>query len=144
MKKVLLSVVAVTAMATALPVLAQPYGNAYGHPSNRGYNQGYGGFTPMSQRADRLMERIHRGVQSGQITRSEARRLQARLHQVVQMERHFLRDGRLSQWERNELDRQFDIVRAQIRYERRDDDRRGRDWDDDRRGRDWDDDRRPW
>ena len=134
MKKVLLSVVAVTAMATALPALAQPYGNAYGHPSNRGYDQGYRGFTPMSQRVDRLNERIQRGVMSGQLTRGEARRLQSRLYQLVRMERHFLRDGRLSQWERAELDQRFEVLRSQIRFERRDDDRRGRDWDN----------RRPW
>ena len=136
MKKVLLSVVAATAMATALPVLAQPHGNAWGHPSNRGYDQGYDRhWVPMSQRIARLDERIQRGVYSGQITRGEARRLQARLHQLVQVERAFLRDGRLSQGERIELERRFEQLRAEIRFERRDDDRRG-----DRRGdRDWDD-----
>ena len=133
MKKVLLSVVAATAMATALPVLAQPHGNAWGHPSNRGYDQGYDrNWIPMGQRIARLDERIQRGLQTGQLTRGEARRLQARLHQVVQMERQFLRDGRLSQWERTELDRRFDQLRTEIRFERRDDDRR---FDDRRDGR---------
>ena len=137
MKKVLLSVVAAAAAATALPALAQPYGNAWGHPSNRGYDQGYGQhYTPMSHRVDRLHERIERGLYTGQITRGEARRLRARLYQLVQMERAFLQDGRLSQWERVELDRRFHQVRAEIRFERRDDDRRygDRGWDDDRRG----------
>ena len=138
MKTVLLSVVAATTLAAALPAAAQPWGNAYGHPSNRGYQDHHQGWVPMSQRINRLDERIQRGVYSGQITRGEANRLRSRLFQVVRMEQNFLRDGRLSQWERQELDRRFDMLRAEIRFERRDDDRRWDDRRDDRR----DDDRR--
>ena len=141
MKKVLLSVVAATAMATALPALAQPYGNAWGHPSNRGYdNRGYDdrNWVPMQSRINRLDERIARGIANGQITRGEARRLRMQLFQLVRLENEYRRGG-LTGWERAELDRRFDHLRMQIREERRDDDRRGRGWDDDRRG-----DRRSW
>ena len=131
MKKVLLSVVAAAAMATALPALAQPYGNAWGHPSNRGYNN----YSPLQGRLDRLHERIERGLYNGSLTRGEARRLHIRVEQLARLERHFARDG-FSPWERAELERRFDQLRMEIRFERRDDDRRwDRDWDDDRRGR---------
>ncbi|HEX8569999.1 MAG TPA: hypothetical protein VF699_08770 [Caulobacteraceae bacterium] len=132
MKKVLLTVVAATAMATALPALAQPYGNAYGHPSNRGHDsRGYDdrNWVPMQARIQRLDERIDRGIANGAITRGEARRLRMQLFQLVRMENDFRRDG-LNRWERQELDRRFEQLRMQIRYERRDDDRR---WDGDRR-----------
>ena len=142
MKKVLLSVVAAAAAATALPALAQPYGAAHGYHRNQGYDDR--GWSPISQRADRLNERIERGVRNGQITRREANRLRAQLIRLVRLEANF-RQGGLNGWERQELDRRFDMLRAEIRFERRDDDRRwdgrgDRDWDDDdrrgRRGRD--------
>ena len=137
MKKVLLSVVAATTLAAALPALAQPYGNAYGHPSNRGYDdRGYNQhWTPMAQRIDRLDERIQRGVERGALTRGEARRLRMQLFSLVRLENQY-RQGGLNGWERQDLDRRFDMLRMQIREERRDGDRRY-----DRRDRD---DRRGW
>ena len=132
MKKVLLSVVAATTLAAALPAVAQPYGNAYGHPSNRGYDdRGYSQqhWTPMGQRIERLNQRIEQGVARGAITRGEARRLRMELMGLVRLENRY-RQGGLNGWERQDLDRRFDQLRMQIREERRDDDRRDRRYDD--------------
>ena len=125
MKKVLLTVAAAATLATALPAAAQSYGPQ---------RHGYGGWTPIEQRIDRLDNRIDRGVERGAITRREAFVLRTQLRDLVRLSRHYARDG-LNRWEREDLDRRFDGLSARIRFERRDDDRRGRDgrWDAGRR-----------
>ena len=60
------------------------------------------------------------------LARREARGLRYEFNQLARLEAHYRRNG-LSRWERQDLDRRFDILEARIRYERRDrDDRRGR------------------
>lgn len=91
----------------------------------------------INERQERLDDRIDAGVRSGELTRNEALRLQAEFRNLAQLEYRYRRDG-LSNWERADLDRRFDGLSAQIRYERRDS---ARDW----FGRpDWRDDRGRW
>jgi len=114
MKKIILSITAVTAMAAAaLPAVASAQS--------------------FSHRQDRLEWRIEQGQRSGALTRHEARHLKRELRETQRLEDHYRRDG-LSRWERADLDRRFDRINAQIRYERHDRDRDygygyGRDYD---------------
>jgi hypothetical protein len=124
MKKVLLSLAAVAAVTAALPAAAQPYGAAYGHQRG-GYDPRW---TPIEFRLERLHDRIARGEYNGRLTRREAQSLRFEIRDLVQRERVYARDG-LSWQERADLDVRFDRLRARIRWERRDDDRRYG-WDD--------------
>ncbi|HYG27918.1 MAG TPA: hypothetical protein VD906_13545 [Caulobacteraceae bacterium] len=106
MKKVLLSLAAVTAIAAA----ASPAAAA----RNDGAN--------INQRQQNLAQRIDRGFHRGDLTRAEANRLVAQLRQVEAIERHYRRGGLLA-WERRDLDRRLDAVQTRMRFERRDRDR---------------------
>jgi hypothetical protein len=104
MKKMLLSIAAVSAVAAAtVPAIAsaQPY-------------HGQGG-----DRVARLDQRIDMGIRSGGLNRNEAWRLKGDLRETARLEARYSRDG-LSRWERADLDRRFDRISAQIRVERRD------------------------
>jgi hypothetical protein len=94
---------------------AQP---RYDRP-NDGRYETRGPWMSIDQRQAELEQRIQRGVQSGDLTRREARRLQREFYQLAQLERQYRRNG-LSGWERNDLDRRFDLLSAKIRYERHD------------------------
>jgi len=118
MKKILLSIVAVSAIAAAaVPAMAsaQAYGRdrGYGH-DDRGYGQG--------DRVARLDQRIDMGIRSGSLTRNEAWRLKGDLRETARLQVRYSRGG-LNGWERADLDRRFDRISAQIRYERHDRDR---------------------
>lgn len=91
----------------------------------------------INERQARLDDRIDAGVRSGDLTRNEAMRLRDEFRDLAQLENRYRRGG-LSGWERADLDRRFDGLSAQIRYERRD---TGRNW---FGGRDWRDDRGRW
>ena len=127
MKKVILSLAAVAALAAALPAAAQPYGNAYGH--QRGYDQR--AWTPIEVRLERLQDRIQRGVERGQLTRREAQAIRYEFRDLVQRERAYSRNG-LTWQERADLDARFERLNARVRWERRDGEDRG-DHRDDRR-----------
>jgi hypothetical protein len=104
MKKILLSIAAVSAVAAATvpaAAMAQPY-----------YGRG-------GDRVERLDHRIEVGLRNGTLSRNEAWRLRGDLRDVARLEARYSRDG-LSRWERNDLDRRFDRLSAQIRIERRD------------------------
>jgi len=123
MKKILLSIAAVSAVAAAIPAVAsaQAYGPGPGY--DRGYDRGYqdiGG-----DRVARLDQRIDMGIRSGGLTRNEAWRLKGDLRETARLESRYRRGG-LSGWERADLDRRYDRISAQIRYERHDGDRYGR------------------
>lgn len=129
MKKVLLSIAAVSALAVALPAAAQGYGPSYGQRGydSRGYdNRGYDsrGWTSVEVRLERLHDRIQRGVESGRLTRREAQGLRMEFRDLVQRERAYSRNG-LTWQERADLDARFDRLAARIRLERRDGDDRG-------------------
>jgi hypothetical protein len=91
----------------------------------------------INERQARLDDRIDAGVRSGDLTRNEAMRLRDEFRDLAQLENRYRRGG-LSGWERADLDRRFDGLSAQIRYERRD---TARNW---FGGRDWRDDRGRW
>lgn len=102
------SVLALTATAAS----AQPYRGDY-----RGND-----WQSINQRQMQLDRRIDRGVQRGEITRAEAYRLRGEFNQLARLEHRYRVNG-LTRWERADLDRRFDRLSAQIRYERNDRDR---------------------
>ena len=122
MKTLILPLVAAAAL-TAGGAIAQPYG--YDRGGSYGYDRGYdrGAWMPIERRLQRLDHRIDQGLRSGQLTRREADRLRDEFHDVVRLEARYSRNG-LSMRERADLDRRFDLLSRQIRWERRDDDRR--------------------
>lgn len=100
MKKILIPIVAVSALAAAtVPAVASAQS--------------------INQRQDQLERRIDIGQRNGSLTRSEAYRLRAELRETARLEARYRRGG-LSGWERADLDRRFDRIGAQIRYERHD------------------------
>ncbi len=107
MKKILISVLAVSALTTAaVPAMAAPWQN-------------------INQRQAQLDRRIDQGVRNGSLTRMEATRLRAEFRQIAQLEIRYRRTNGLQGWERNDLDRRFDVLSRKIRFERHDrDDRR--------------------
>jgi len=117
MKKILLSIAAVSAIAAAtVPAMASA--QAYGPDRDRGYGHGDRGYG-QGDRVARLDQRIDMGIRSGSLTRSEAWRLKGDLRETARLQARYSRGG-LSGWERADLDRRFDRISAQIRYERRD------------------------
>ncbi|MCR5877961.1 hypothetical protein [Phenylobacterium sp. J367] len=81
--------------------------------------QPYGGWQNINQRQMQLEQRIDRGVARGDLTRAEANRLHREFRQLSRLEARYRVNG-LSSWERADLDRRFDRLAAQIRFERRD------------------------
>ncbi|KRA62707.1 hypothetical protein ASD89_22670 [Caulobacter sp. Root656] len=122
MKKILLSIAAVSAIAAAVPAVASAQAYGYDRGPDRGYDRGYnqdiGG-----DRVARLDDRIDRGIRSGGLTRNEAWRLKGELRETARLESRYRRGG-LNRWEREDLDRRYDRISAQIRYERHDRDYR--------------------
>ncbi|WP_165184906.1 hypothetical protein [Caulobacter soli] len=112
MKKILLSIAAVSAVAAAVPAVASA--QAYERGYDRGYNQDVGG-----DRVARLDQRIDMGIRRGGLTRDEAWRLKGDLRETARLESRYRRGG-LTGWERADLDRRYDRISAQIRYERHD------------------------
>lgn len=100
MKKIILSITAVTALAAAaVPAIASAQ--------------------PINQRQEMLERRIDQGQRYGSLDRREAGRLRSELREAARLEYRYRRDG-LSRWERADLDRRFDRISASIRYERHD------------------------
>jgi len=100
MKKILISIAAVSALsAAAVPAIASAQS--------------------INDRQAMLDRRIDMGVRNGSLTRAEASRLRGELRQTARLENQYRRGG-LSGWERADLDRRFDRISAQIRYERHD------------------------
>lgn len=126
-KKAILPLVAVAALSAALPAAAQHRGGGHDRGHDRGdrYEQNWDrGWDRIDRRFERLDNRIDQGIRNGQLTRREAVRLRSEFRQLIQLERRYSRGG-LSRWERDDLERRFDRLSAQIRYERRDRDDRG-------------------
>jgi RecA-family ATPase len=114
MKTILISLAAASALAAgAAPAAAQTYG---------GYGQG------MADRGDRLEWRIQRAVERGDISRREAYRLRADVRATEQLAWRYRRDGAFTRWERADIDRRFDHIAMQLRYERADRDYGYRPW----------------
>lgn len=109
MKTLIVTLAAATAL-TAGAAAAQP-----------GYGRDH--WTSINQRQVMLERRIERGVERGDLTRREAYHARAKFNDIARLEVRYRRGG-LSQWERADLDRRFDALAAQIRWDRRDGDRR--------------------
>lgn len=122
-KKAVIPAIALAAASVALPAAAQ----SYGHAPSRGpaYERPAPGWQTVSQRKYELDRRIDQGVRQRQLTRREATRLKGELNSLVRLEARYQRGG-LTRAERNDLDRRYDRLAAQIRFERRDHDGRRR------------------
>ena len=116
MKKIMITMAAVSAIAAASPAAAQ-YANG-----------------TSDARINELRMNLQQGVQTGRITRYEAVQLRERLRQLSQLERRYSRDG-LSRGERDDLQQRIQSLRQQIRMANRNGDNRPR-YDDDRDYRD--------
>jgi hypothetical protein len=111
MKKLLAMAVAASALAIAAPASAQAWQS-------------------INQRQANLDARIDAGVRDGSLSRSEAVRLRGEFNDLVRLEARYRSSYGLSMAERADLDRRFDSLSSQIRYQRHDDETRGR-------GNDW-------
>ena len=74
----------------------------------------------INQRQANLDARIDAGVRSGDLTRREAARLRAEFRDLARLEARYRASYGLSPAERRDLNRRFDRLSAQIRYERHD------------------------
>lgn len=108
----LLPALAAASLAAAVPAAMPATASAQAY-----VNQGQ--WVSINQRQANLDHRIDVGVRNGQLNRREADRLRAQFHSLARLERAYRRGG-LTRWERADLDRRFDSLSAQIRYERRD------------------------
>lgn len=109
MKKLLAMAVAASALAVAAPAAAQSWQS-------------------INERQARLDARIDAGVRSGDLTRGEAMRLRAEFRELARLEARYRASYGLSYAERRDLDRRFDRLSAQIRFERNDWQDRDRGW----------------
>ncbi|WP_421933401.1 hypothetical protein [Phenylobacterium sp.] len=130
MKKILISIAAASALAAAVtPAAAQTYGgydrgDRYDDRGGR-YDDRAGGYNDRGGpqgivRDDDLQVRINRAERSGQISRREAFRLREQLRVTERLSWRYRADGVVTRWERADLDRRFDSIRMQLRYERND------------------------
>ena len=120
MKKIMMTMAAVSALAMAGPAMAQ-------------YASGN-----FDARIGQLQTSLQSGVQSGRITRNEAVGLREQLRQLSQLERQYSRNG-LTRGERDQLQQRTQTLRQQIRLAERNGSDRGRYGDrDDRYGNDRD------
>ena len=123
MKKILVpALVLATVSAAALPAAAQNYNRPGQHHND---NCTSGGWQSINVRQTNLDRRIDQGVRNGQLSRREATRVRSEFNALLRLEANYRRGG-LTAWERNDLDRRFDRLSAQIREERRDRDNRRR------------------
>ena len=119
MRKFVITAVALAAVSVAAPSFAQSYHRPAPHAVS------YGSWQSINARQASLDRRIDQGVRTGQLSRREAPRVRGEFASLLRLEANYRRGG-LSAWERNDLDRRFDRLSAQVRYERRDrDNRRG-------------------
>lgn len=105
MRKLLALAVAAGALAVAAPASAQVWQS-------------------INQRQAQLDQRIDAGVRDGSLTRQEAFRLRGEFNNLARLEARY-RVGGLTYGERADLDRRFDALSSQIRYQRNDDQERG-------------------
>jgi len=129
--KTLAIALAAATMFTAGAAAAQPYQRhdydrvqGYDRTYDRGYERG-GRWVSINERQARLNQRIDQGIRSGQLTRAEAYRLRAEFRRIAYLESRYRHSNGLNGWERADLDRRFDALAAQVRFERRDGDRYG-------------------
>lgn len=107
MKRVIVSLLSVAALAGATaPAFAQP--------------GRFGDWQPLSVRQDRIERRIDQGVRSGELTRNEAVGLRTEFRGLLRLEARYESDGRLSRFERNDLQHRYDVLSDRVRFDRHD------------------------
>jgi ABC-type microcin C transport system permease subunit YejB len=75
----------------------------------------------INQRQANLERRIDQGVRSGELTRQEAHRLRAEFNDLNRLEMRYRRSGGgLDPRERADLDRRFDQLSAEVRFQKHD------------------------
>ncbi len=121
MRKLVAPALILAAVSVAAPSMAQSYHRpAPPPPPHHGpYQPGHGAWQSINARQANLDRRIDRGVRNGQLSRREAVRLRGEFNSLLRLEANYRRGG-LTAWERADLDRRFDRLSAQIRYERGD------------------------
>lgn len=108
MKRLVMSLLAASTVAAALPAAAQA-----------------APWTPINQRQASLEQRIDQGVRSGQLTRQEAYRLRGEMRDLNRLEARYRRSGgHLDGRERADLNRRFDRLSAQVFDQKHDPQRR--------------------
>lgn len=137
MKKLFVSLaLASSVLVAAAPASAQydrgdrydrdRYEDRYDRGQRDGWNRyGYRG-EDLKPRLDRINYQISRGLQRGMITEGEARRLRGEMGQIWRLSQRFWQSHGYDPRERAELNRRINWLQDQVRFERRDDDRRWR------------------
>ena len=121
MKKILISIAAASALAAAAaPAAAQSYDRGHDRGDYRHDRGGDRHDDRGGDRADMLKFRIDRAERSHQISRREAFRLREQVRVTERLSWRYRADGVVTRWERADLDRRFDSIRVQLRYERND------------------------
>ena len=124
MRKLIVPAIVLAAVSVAAPSFAQSYSRP-APPHHGAQHAGYGAWQSINARQANLDRRIDQGVRNGQISRREATRLRGEFSSILRLEANYRRGG-LTAWERQDLDRRFDRLSAQVRSERNDrDNRRG-------------------
>ena len=78
-------------------------------------------YLTINQRSASLEQRINQGIRTGALTRPEAFRLKSQLHGLVNLEnRYRVSGGRLDQRERADLNRRYDNLSRQVRFDKHD------------------------
>lgn len=104
-------------------------------------------WTSIDQRQADIESRIENGIRGGDLTRDEAQRLRGEFRDISDMEMRY-RQGGMTDWERDDLNRRFDALSIHLQFERHDKVQRptpvvdqGPGWGGDRR---WRDERGRW
>lgn len=129
-----LTLIATSALAlTAGAAAAQPGAWAPDHArearfeaeryGDRGRDDSRGDWVSINRRQAQLDRRIEIGFRNGRLTAAEAGRLRAEFNHLARLEHRYRMNG-LSGRERADLDRRFDRLAAQIRWEARDGEQR--------------------
>lgn len=101
------------------------YDDRYDRGQNEWNRFGYRG-EDLRPRLNRIGQQISRGVQRGFITDREAYRLRQEVTRIWRLSERFYASRGYDPRERAELDRRINWLQDQVRFERRDDDRRWR------------------
>ena len=119
MRNFVIPALALAAAAVAMPAAAQSYGHSPSRAPNYApaHQVSYGNWQPIGARQAELDRRIDRAVRSGQISNREAYRLRGEFNALKRLEVDYRRGG-LSSWQRADLDRRYDRLSAQVRYDR--------------------------
>ncbi|MEM7253082.1 MAG: hypothetical protein AAF493_16830 [Pseudomonadota bacterium] len=120
MKKTLSSLAFITALMTASLASAHGPGNDHqGHFEPTNYQPG--AHWKQREFADKIDRRLHRqwrrinkGVDSGQLTRKETKRLRKQNRRISNLDHQFGYDGWYSKWERHELVHALDRASSRI------------------------------